>query len=79
MTNTTIYEAVRYAANGHGGEVGDGEVIATGTIEEVRAEIASRIDGDLDEMRWGGTDDDVEAYHESRTEGAGGYAVREAE
>lgn len=79
MTNATIYEAYRYAADGHGGEVGDGEVIATGTLEEVRAEIARRIEGGLAEMRWDGTDDDVEAYHASRAEGAGGYAVREAE
>lgn len=30
----------------------------------------------LDHYRWSGTDDDIEAYHESDDEGCGGWAIR---
>jgi len=71
------YAAVRYAADGHAGEQGDGEVIARGSIEDCRQAIALRIRGSLDAMRWSGTDSngDIEAYCESDEEGCGGYAV----
>lgn len=70
------FQAYRYAADGHAGGEGDGEVIATGTLEECRAAIAERINGDLADMRWHGSDGDVDAYHESDEEGCGGYAIR---
>lgn len=72
------YEAYRYAADGHAGEQGDGAAVATGTIEECRQAIQARIEEPLDAARWDGTDDDVEACHESAAEGCGGYAIRPA-
>lgn len=73
---TDVYEAYRYAADGHAGEEGDGRIIATGTLEDCREAVAQMIGGTMDAMRWGGSDDDVEAYHESDDEGCGGYAIR---
>jgi len=70
------YVVVRYAADGHGGEQGDGQVVATGTLDECRGVVFRHIDGWLGDMRWGGTDGDVEAYHESDADGCGGYAIR---
>ncbi len=85
------YEACRYAADGHGGERsclrldgdrvvdcgGDGEVIASGTLEHCRAIIASLTTyATLEDARWSGTDGDIEAYHESDEEGCGGWAIR---
>lgn len=74
----TSYDLIRYAADGHAGEQGDGDVVATGTLEECRAAVADLVDGPVQAMRWGGTDDDVEAYHESMDEGCGGWAIRPA-
>lgn len=73
----TTYEAYRYAADGHAGEQGDGEIIATGTLTECRTAIWMEI-GEAAAL-WSGTDDDVEAYHDSDGEGCGGYAIRRAE
>lgn len=75
-----MYEAVRYAADGHSGEINptgdsDNEVICTGTLEECRDAISQRI-GQMDGRRWDGGDNDVEAYHDSDEEGCGGYAIR---
>lgn len=75
-----LYEAVRYAADGCAGEVNpvgdsDNEVICTGTLEECRDAISQRV-GQMDDRRWDGGDNDVEAYHESDEEGCGGYAIR---
>lgn len=82
------FEAVRYAADGHAGEPGDGDIIATGSLEECRAEIQRRTiagalrgntwSGSLLSLCWSGTDDDIEAYHESDEEGCGGWAIRRA-
>ena len=76
----TTYEAVRYAADGHQGEVvpygdSDNEVIWSGDLEECRNAIAKRI-GQMDSRRWDGGNDDIEAYHDSEDEGCGGYAIR---
>lgn len=72
------YEAYRYAADGHADEPGDGEVIATGTLEECRSAIFSRLHGYSTGWYWSGTAGDVEAYHESADEGCGGWAIRPA-
>jgi hypothetical protein len=76
----TKYEAYRYAADGHGGENvpggdSDGEVICCGDLEDCRNAVDRRI-GQMDKRRWSGTNDDVEAYHDSDEEGCGGYAIR---
>lgn len=84
---TEAYEAVRYAADGHGGEtdphdptMSDGAILARGTLQECRQAIARRLDSlTLDEARWPGTGDDIEAYHENDDEGCGGWAIRRAE
>ena len=85
------YEAVRYAAEGCQGEVvpggdSDGDVIATGSIEECREAIAERVGAHrMAGLRWGGMSEDwdgngatgdVEAYHESDEDGCGGWAIR---
>lgn len=72
------YVAIRYAADGHAGEAGDGAIIAQGTLDECREDIAARIGGTLDATRWDGLQEegDIEAYHESFEEGCGGYVIR---
>lgn len=73
-----IHQAYRYAADGHQGEVGDGEEVGWGTLAECRDAIAERLGvhaSALAGFRWDGTGDDVEAYHESDAEGCGGYAI----
>lgn len=77
---TTRYEAVRYAADGHTGEIipngdSDGEVIWSGDLDDCRSAISRRV-GDMDSRRWDGGDDDIEAYHDSDEEGCGGYSIR---
>jgi len=78
-----IYEAYRYAADGHAGELGDGEIVETGTLDECRAAVSVALEsvgwrGGFASQRWDGDDDDVEAYHESDEEGCGGWAIRPA-
>ena len=68
------YEIVRYAADGHAGEPGDGDVLTiVRTLAEAREWIREQ-HGELE--RWAGMDDDIEAYHESADEGCGGWAIR---
>jgi hypothetical protein len=78
-----VYEAYRYAADGHAGELdpadpemSDGAVLVRGTLEECRRAVARRIATSLETARWRGLDGDVEAYHESDQEGCGGWAIR---
>jgi len=63
------YEAYRYAADGHAGEPGDGEIIATGTLAHCREQIAMLLGAPhaegfardltvLDGHRWSGLQDD---------------------
>lgn len=73
------FEVYRYAADGRGGEVGDGRIIATGTLDECREAIRAAGPVGILGRRWAGTGDDSEAYHESRREGCGGWAIRPAE
>jgi hypothetical protein len=85
-----MYEAIRYAADGHAGEqdptdpmMGDGAVLCRGSLDECRAAIAAR-GVDLDRCRWDGDfgpcgPESVEAYHESGGEGCGGWAIRRAQ
>jgi hypothetical protein len=77
---TTLYEIIRYAADGHAGEPGDGacEQVAE-TLDEARAWIRDRIGGD--HGRWIPPDPDhdgtiIEAWHESADYGCGGYVIR---
>lgn len=72
------YEAYRYAADGHAGEQGDGEVIARGSRWECQCAIAARMEPStyMLERLWRGTGSDVEAYHEGMWEGCGGWAIR---
>jgi hypothetical protein len=80
------YEAVRYAADGHAGEPGDGAVLARGSLRECRDAIAHALlpgtqyaaGHPMVDLAWDGTDSDVEAYHESDAEGCGGWAIRPA-
>jgi hypothetical protein len=81
-----VYEAYRYAADGHAGEVdpadpalSDGAVLATGSLLDCRMAIYRRLEDagfDPTSLRWPGSDQDVEGYHEDGTEGCGGWAIR---
>lgn len=75
MVAPVAYEAYRYAADGHAGEQGDGEVIMRGTLDECRGAVLERT---TDFRCWDGTEGDIEAYHESDEEGCGGWAIRPA-
>lgn len=74
------YVVIRYAADGHAGEQGDGAEIARGTLDECEAAIRERVGDQIDLLRWGGIEDDgdIEAYAEAMYEGCGGYAIRKA-
>ena len=75
---SAAYCAVRYAAAGHAGEVGDGRALVVGTLAECRHAIrAAGATGG----RWHGipADGDVEAWHERKREGCGGWAIRPVE
>jgi hypothetical protein len=78
---TTLYEIIRYAADGHAGEPGDGACVQVAeTLDEARAWIRDRIGGDYG--RWtpdpnpDGPDSNREAWHESADYGCGGYVIR---
>ena len=71
-----VLEAYRYAADGCAGEVGDGRVVATGTLAACREAIRKAGSAGILGRRWAGTEDDAEAYHESDSEGCGGWAIR---
>jgi hypothetical protein len=73
----TTYEAYRYAAGGHAGEIvpgsdSDGAIIATGTREECMAAIRKRLGDGFERREWCGQFEDVAAYSESDAEGCGG-------
>jgi hypothetical protein len=77
--HTVIYQAVRYAADGHAGEQGDGEIICEGSLAECREAIRRAIGPYFDDPDCPWTphgDGDVEAYNESADEGCGGFVIR---
>lgn len=81
------YEVIRYAADGHPGEVDvldpwytEEAVAFRGTLAECRQAIADHLAPGytLAEARWDGLDGDLEAYYESPQEGCGAWAIRAA-
>jgi hypothetical protein len=67
-----IYEIIRYAADGHAGEPGDGVSIhSTDTINKARDYLRRRVG---DNGQWI-DDKGRECWHESFAEGCGGYII----
>lgn len=90
---STVYEAYRYATDGHEGEevsggISAGDILECGTIRECREMIAKTLGCNIDDLvcrAWpndSALNDDVEAYHDypetdPRALGCGGFAIRE--
>jgi hypothetical protein len=79
--NVKHYEIAYYPPDGHGTPVDkppaiDGQRFAT--VAEARVAIREHLRG-KDYGLWSGTDDDIEAWHESNEDGCGGFAIRKTE
>jgi hypothetical protein len=82
FTVTDKFEVIRYAADGHVGEPGDGRCVGVfDTIDEARDCIRRLIGGDYGQWRADSDTDEpgyrsIECWHESTAEGCGGYEIR---
>jgi len=71
------YSLVRYAADGHAGEDGDGAVVASGlSLRQAQERVRALAGGD-----WGTwvTEDGHTAYHASQRERCGGWVLEPEE